>query len=49
MKCSSTSEGTLSMQTIFLSRFGFQFDGACSTRSYPIVITTSASSNPASA
>ena len=33
MKYSSTSDGTLSMQTIFLLRFGFQFDGECSTRS----------------
>ena len=33
MKCASTSGDTVSMQTIRLSRFGFQFAGACSTRS----------------
>ena len=33
MKCSSTSGATVSMHTIRLSRFGFQLEGACSTRS----------------
>ena len=43
----SISAATLSITTICLSPLGFQYCGACSTRSYPIAMTRSASSKPA--